>query len=69
MSASFSAANQAKLALKMKLSQHSWYKSAAVEADGDEWCVVITTSKIDDRVKKTVPVVYEGVSIKTMNGK
>jgi hypothetical protein len=66
VSASFNAANQAKLAIKMKCSQFSWYRSSHIEAEGDEYIVVISiTVPVNDAIRKTIPPVYEGVSVKT----
>jgi hypothetical protein len=66
VNASFNAANQAKLALKMRLSAHAWYSTSYVENDGDEYIVVISVSKPIAMVKKDIPEVYEGVSVKTI---
>jgi hypothetical protein len=70
MSATFREASQARSALKMRLSVYSWYRGSHVQVDGDDWVVVINSSKpIDDGIRKAVPPVYEGVSVKTTNGK
>ena len=70
MSATFKEANQVRAALKMKLSQWSWYRASSVEVDGEDWAVVINSSRpIDDSIRKAVPPVYEGVSVRITNGK
>ena len=61
---SFKEANLARTALKIPLSHHSWVKGLAVESDGDGFCVVVYVDHIDNQVRKTIPSVHEGVSIK-----
>jgi len=61
----FSEANQSRLALKMELSKYSWYDGAVVVSTTDGFAVIIQVSRIDDTVKRTVPVVRNGVDIKT----
>jgi hypothetical protein len=69
VSVSFNAANQARCVVKMKLSQFGFYKSSHVELDGEEYIVVVDVVKVDDKVRREVPPVINGVSIKTVNGK
>jgi hypothetical protein len=66
MNVSFNAANQAKLALKMRLSQHHWYRTSHVESEDGEYIVVISVSKPIASIRKDIPEVFEGVSIKTI---
>ena len=61
----FREANQVRTALKMKLATHSWYKGSTVCACNDGWGVVIASKKLDNSVRKVVPPVVDGVSIKT----
>lgn len=61
----FSEANQARLGIKMKLSQYSWYNSSAVISEKDGYAVVVGVSVLNNTVRKTIPPVYNGVSIKT----
>ena len=61
----FREANQVRIILKMKLANHSWYKSSAVCGTSDGWGVVIFTQKLDNSVRKVVPPVIDGVSVKT----
>jgi hypothetical protein len=61
----FSEANQVRLVLKMKLSQHSWYSSSTVVSVGDGFGVLIGVSHIDNQIRKLISPVIDGVSIKT----
>jgi hypothetical protein len=70
MSASFNAANQARCSIKMKLSNFAWYKSSHIALDGDEYVVVVSCSvPITDAMRREIPAVLDGVSIKSVNGK
>lgn len=60
----FFEANQARYLLKMNLVNYWWFRNATVIAGDDGYDVVITTSKIDNLVRKTVPQVLNGVGIK-----
>ena len=63
----FKEANPAKTALKMTLSNYGWFKRADIGSDenGASFCVVVHVSKLDNTVRKIVPNVFEGVSVKT----
>lgn len=61
----FQEANQTRTVLKMKLSIQSWYRSSVVCAASDGWGIVITVRKIDNKVRKLIPPVVDGVSVKT----
>jgi hypothetical protein len=61
----FSEANQARLALKMKLSQYGWYKSSSVESTEDGFGVIINVTHIDNNIRKIIPPVFGGVYVKT----
>ena len=61
---SFSEANQAKLALKMNLSNYAWYHGIAVEADGQDWCVLVRVDHMDTAVRKIIPMIHNGIVIK-----
>lgn len=63
--ATFRDANQVRISLKMKLSHHSWYKGSAVGGAADGWGIVVSVKKIDNKVRKLVPPVVGGVSVKT----
>lgn len=60
----FKEANQVRVALKMKLCNHAWYSSSTVLAVDDGYCVTVTVKQIDNAVRKTIPPVINGVSIK-----
>lgn len=61
----FSEANQARLALKMKLSQHAWYSSSTVASDKGGYSIVVHVTTLNNTVRKAIPQVVSGVSIKT----
>ncbi len=61
----FFEANQVRLSLKMKLSVYSWYSSSAVVTQDDGYSVVIGVKVLNNQVRKLVPPVVNGVSIKT----
>jgi hypothetical protein len=63
--ATFKEANQVRVVLKMKLANYSWYKGSAVSNVSDGWGAVISVKKVDNKVRKLVPPVMDGVSIKT----
>jgi hypothetical protein len=60
----FSDANQTRLMLKMKYSQYSWYSSSRVMPDGDNYSIIVSVHKLDNQVRKIVPPVVNGVSVK-----
>lgn len=62
----FKDAYQARLKLKMSLSNFAWYSSSAVVNDkNDGYSVVVMVKKIDNIVRKLIPPVLDYVSIKT----
>jgi hypothetical protein len=61
----FNDANQARLALKMQMSRYPWFRGSFVQSENDEYVVVIQVAAKDDVVRKTVPVVHNGVEIRT----
>ncbi len=60
----FKEANQVRLQLKMKLSNYSWYSSSRLATEADGYSIVIAVRKLDDQVRKIIPQVLDGVSIK-----
>lgn len=60
----FNEAEQARLSIKMTLSNYYWYQGTAVIADKDEYCVVVYSRLIDDKVRKIIPNVHKNVSVK-----
>lgn len=61
----FSDANQVRLALKMKLSMYAWYSTSTVVSVDDGFGVVIGVKQMDNKIRKLVPPVVDGVSVKT----
>jgi len=60
----FNEANQVRLALKMRLSQYAWYTSSVVIPEPDGYSIIIQSKHIDNKVRKAVPPVVDGVSVK-----
>lgn len=61
----FREANQVRVALKMKLSNFYWYNSSSVLFDQDDYYIVVHVKKLDNQVRKTIPPVFDGISIRT----
>lgn len=61
----FSDANQVRLVLKMKLSMYAWYNSSTVVSSDDGFGVVIGVKHMDNHIRKLVPPVMNGISVKT----
>lgn len=61
---SFFLANQARLALKMKYSNFSWYKNSRVVASDEGYQIVITSSLLNNQVRKIVAPVFNGFNVK-----
>ena len=61
----FSEANQVRLALKMRYSHYSWYKTSVVVSMDDSYGVVIGVKHLDNGIRKLIAPFVEGVSIKT----
>lgn len=64
----FRDANQVRLSLKMKLSQYCWYNGCAVLPELDGYIVVVSVKEIDNKVRKVIAPVVNGVSVKTEVG-
>jgi hypothetical protein len=60
----FSSANQVRLLLKMKLSMYAWYNSSTVMSTDDGFGVVIGVKYMNNNIRKLVPPVVDGVSVK-----
>lgn len=60
----FNDANQVRLALKMKLSNYSWYMSSRICTVEDGFGVVIGVNRLDNTIRKLVAPVVDGISIK-----
>jgi hypothetical protein len=63
--ATFKEANQIRVALKMKLSFFSWYNASTIFSGNGDYYVVINVKKLDNFVRKQIPPVIDGVTIKT----
>ena len=61
----FREANQVRTSLKMKLSNYSWYKSSRINTAPDGWEIVIVVKKLDNKVRKVISPVVDGISIRT----
>lgn len=62
--ATFGEANQAKLSLKMTLSNYAWYNNIIVAPDGDDWCIVVGVAIMNPTIRKVVPIVHNFVTVK-----
>lgn len=60
----FSDANQVRLQLKMKLSMYAWYSTSTVVSVDDGFGVVVGVKHMDNSIRKLVPPVVNGVSVK-----
>lgn len=61
----FKGAHQIRSSLKMKLSLYSWYNSSCVLFDKEGYYIVVHVKKIDNKVRKIIPPVIDGISIRT----
>lgn len=64
MMASFNEANQVKLALKMMLHFYSWFNNIAVISEDNGYGVMVTVSRMDDKIRKIIPQIRNGVPVK-----
>lgn len=62
----FKEANQARLKIKNKMANYSWYSNSGVFLDQDRYYVGITVKRLDDSVKNIVPHQVDGVLVKTI---
>lgn len=65
----FYEANQVRLSLKMRLSNYWWYSSNRVSTLSDGFGVIVSVKQLDNIVRKTVPQVVDGISIRTEEDK
>ena len=63
--ATFSEAHQARMQLKMKLSNYHWYNSSVEVMVPDGYSVLINVKKIDNTVRKVISPVIGNVEIRT----
>ena len=62
--ATFSQSNQARLILKMALSNYSWYNDCFVIFDNVGYYVLVGTSRLNDSIKKLIPQKVGNVIVK-----
>jgi hypothetical protein len=63
--ATFKEANQVRAALKMKLSFFHWYSASGVFSGDGDYYIVVSVKKLDNFVRKNIPAVINGVTVKT----
>ena len=63
--ATFFQANQVRLAIKMMLSKYAWFAGTLVVPTKEDFLVLVQVHKIDDGIRKVIPVVKDGIEIKT----
>lgn len=61
-------ANLARSGLKMKLSRFWWYSSSEVMPGKGDYYIVVIVKRLNNFVRKNVPSVINGVSIKSELG-
>jgi len=61
----FKEAHQVRVALKVKLSQYCWYANSTVVSNDGDYSIVVVVKKLDNQVRKIIPPVIDGISIKT----
>ncbi len=62
--ATFKEANQARVSLKMTLSEHAWYKNSVVVSHNDDYSIIVNVKHLDNQVRKICPQLVLGVEIK-----
>jgi hypothetical protein len=60
----FKEVNQVRLALKMKLCYYHWYNSSVIVADGDGFSILVLVKVLDNKVRKVISPVIDGVSVR-----
>lgn len=60
----FMEANQARLALKMKLHQYAWYSGSMVQMVKSEYTIIIFVHFKNKNLKKIIPPTYNGFDVK-----
>jgi hypothetical protein len=63
--ATFFEARQICLALKMQLSKYAWFGGTMVLPAKEDFLVVVQVHRIDDGIRKVIPVVKDGIEIRT----
>jgi len=57
-------ANQVRAALKMRLSRYWWYASSEVLPGKGGYYIVVTVKQLNNFIRKYIPYVINGVTIK-----
>jgi hypothetical protein len=60
----FKEASQARCALKMLLSNYSWYCNSVVYFDSSEYGILVNVKEINNNTRKIIPQVFNSVNIK-----
>ncbi len=60
---SFIEVNKTRTTLKMNLSNYSWYLGSRVELRNGELTIKVLVKKINDKIKKIVPHILDGIEI------
>lgn len=60
----FTEANQARLALKMKLHKYGWYSSSFVLLTNGGYIIYVFVKQINNNVKKVVAPTFNGFEIR-----
>ena len=63
--ATYTEAGQVHVQLKMTLSNFAWYHSSLIVSSSDGYSVLVLVRKLDNQVRKVIPQVINGVSIRT----
>lgn len=64
MSLEFFAANQARLSLKMKLIDFSWFKESFLSQSPEGYYIIVKVSDITHHVSKHVPTVWKSTYVR-----
>jgi len=60
----FQEVHQIRIALKMKLSKYAWYCGSLCAVSKDSFFIKVTVRDLNDSIRKVIPQVINGVSIK-----
>lgn len=62
--ATFQEANQARINLKMQLSNYCWYSSSEVLFDEGDYYIRVLVKKVDKSIKKKIPYFISDVFVR-----
>lgn len=60
----FKEAYQAKLSLKMTLSNYSWFNGIDIAPEEGGYCMVVSVTRMDNSIRKIIPIVHYGTTVK-----